>query len=389
MSKQVRSIQTPLPAGTPAPDPLFQRVSEILDRAQAAVARTIDTQMVIAYWHIGREIVEAIQGGEERAEYGQQVLQGLSTQLAKRYGRGYSVTTLRYIRLFYQAFASRIPEIQPMASQGEEPIHHMPCDESGESTQVQERQGFSPVLGWSHYRTLARVENPQERTFYEIKAEREGWSVTHLERQIHTCLFDRLLKSQDQAGVMDLARRGQVLERPLDVIKDPYVLDFMTLPEQPRIRESDLESALIDQLQAFLLELGKGFAFVARQKRLSFEDTNLFVDLVFYNCILKCYVLIDLKMGRLTHQDVGQIDGYVRLFDDQYLTEGDNPTIGLILCAERNEAVAKYSVLTEGKQIFAAKYLKVLPSEEELRQELQRERQRIDAAILPPLGDKN
>ena len=388
MTKKVRSVKPAAPAKAPATDPLFLRVSAILDHAQTAVARTINLEMVLAYWQIGREIVEAIQGGDARAPYGQQVLEGLSTQLAQRYGGGYSVTTLRYIRRFYQAFADRTPEVHQPVKMGGRPIQHMPCAEFTVQHQALEIKGFMPNLGWSHYRTLARIENPQERAFYEIEAEQGGWSVTHLERQIHTCLFSRLLKSQDQTGVLDLANRGQILERPLDIIKDPYVFDFMALPDQPQIRESDLESALINQLQAFLLELGKGFAFVARQKRLQFEDTDLFVDLVFYNCILKCYVLIDLKMGRLTHQDVGQIDGYVRLFDDQYLTEGDNPTIGLILCAERNEAVAKYSVLSEGKQIFASKYLKVLPSEEELRLELERERERFEVALRPTLEDE-
>jgi len=388
MTQKARSTKPTSPTTSLATDPLFLRVSEILDRAQTAVARTINIEMVLAYWHIGREIVEAIQGGEGRAEYGQQVMEGLSAMLAQRYGGGYSVTTLRYIRRFYQAFADRIPEAQPSVKMGGKAIQHMPCAEFEIHIQKLEIKGFMPNLGWSHYRTLARVENPQERDFYEVEAEQGGWSVTHLERQIHTCLFTRLLKSQDQGGVKDLANRGQILERPIDMIKDPYVFDFMALPDQPQLREADLEAALINQLQAFLLELGKGFAFVARQKRLQFDDTDLFVDLVFYNCILKCYVLIDLKMGRLTHQDVGQIDGYVRLFDDQYLTEGDNPTIGLILCAERNEAVAKYSVLSEGKQIFASKYLKVLPTEEELRLELERERDRFELAHRPNLGNR-
>jgi predicted nuclease of restriction endonuclease-like (RecB) superfamily len=388
MGKKPSAIQIPPQPGVAAAEPLFERVSAILDRAQAAVARTINSEMVLAYWHIGREIVEAIQGGEGRAEYGQQVMEGLSASLVQRYGRGFSVTTLRYIRQFYQAFANRNPTIQLVAVKCSGEIHHLPSDEFKDPLQPIERLGLSPALGWTHYRTLARIEDPQERAFYEIEAEREGWSVGHLERQIHTCLFARLLKSQDKTGVLDLANRGQVLERPLDAIKDPYVLDFMALPEQPRILETDLETALISQLQAFLLELGKGFAFVARQKRIAFEDTNLFVDLVFYNWILKCFVLIDLKMGRLTHQDVGQMDGYVRVFDDQHTAKGDNPTIGLILCAERNEAVAKYSVLNDRRRIFAAKYLKVLPTEEELRLELERERQRYESATHSSRGDQ-
>jgi len=200
--------------------------------------------------------------------------------------------------------------------------------------------GFSGRLSWSHYRTLTKVDHPAARAFYEIEAEREQWSVPDLERQIHTHLFARLLKRRNKAGVMDLATRGQVLERPVDALKHPYVLDFLDLPESHLLRESDIESAILEKLQQFLLELGKGFAFVARQKRISFDDDHFYVDLVFYNVVLKCHLLIDLKLGKLTHQDVGQMDSYVRLFDDQCTTKGDAPTIGLILCAQKNETVA-------------------------------------------------
>ncbi len=224
-----------------------------------------------------------------------------------------------------------------------------------------------------------KVENEAERLFYEVEAEKEQWSVPDLERQIHTLLFARLLKSRDKGGVMDLAARGQTVESPVDSLRDPYVLDFLNLPDGNLLHESDLEAAIIEKLQSFLLELGKGFAFVARQKRLSYDDQHFYVDLVFYNCILKCYLLVDLKIGKLTPQDVGQMDSYVRLFDDRYTTEGDNPTIGLILCAERNETVAKYSMLRESMQLFAAKYLTYLPTEEELRREIQRERRLIEA----------
>jgi predicted nuclease of restriction endonuclease-like (RecB) superfamily len=231
------------------------------------------------------------------------------------------------------------------------------------------------------------VEHMAERLFYEIEAEKGGWAVAHLERQIHTHLFARLLKSRDKAGVMDLATRGQVIERPADVLRNPYVLDFLDLPESHVLRESDLESAILEKLQHFLLELGKGFAFVARQRRIDFDGEHFYVDLVFYNCILKCYLLVDLKLGRLTHQDVGQMDSYVRLFDDQCTTEGDGPTIGLILCAEKNEAVARYSVLHASKQLFAAKYVTYLPTVEELQREIERERKLIEAGIAPPPGD--
>ena len=218
-----------------------------------------------------------------------------------------------------------------------------------------------------------------ERAFYEIEAELGDWSVPQLERQIHTHLLARLLESRNKAGVMDLATRGQVLERPVDAIKHPLVLDLLDLPESETLRERDLESAILSKLSHFLLELGKGFAFVARQKRLSFDHEHFYVDLVFYNVILKCYLLIDLKLGKLTHQDVGQMDSYVRLFDSQGRTEGDGPTIGLILCAEKNEAVARYSIRHENEQLFAAKYVTYLPSVEELERELAREKRSLES----------
>jgi predicted nuclease of restriction endonuclease-like (RecB) superfamily len=368
---------------------LFKRVARILDEARASAVRSVNSAMVLAYWQIGREIVETLQGGDPRAEYGERTVDELAARLSARYGRGFSSTNLRYIRQFYVVYADRSPSVRPAkpAAQATLEIHHKPCGESGAAsdglTAAIERpealEGFSPALSWSHYRALMAVENRSERSFYEIEAERSGWSVPQLQRQIHTLLFARLLKSRDREGVLELARSGHELSKPMDALKDPYVLDFLALPDGDALRESDLEAAIIGQLQGFLLELGKGFAFVARQKRLAFEDEHFYVDLVFYNTILKCYLLIDLKIGKLTHQDIGQIDSYVRMFDDQFTTDGDNPTIGLVLCAEKNEAMARYSVLNESKQIFAAKYVKVLPSEAELRRELERERRVFEA----------
>jgi predicted nuclease of restriction endonuclease-like (RecB) superfamily len=347
--------------------------------------------MVLAYWHIGREIVEHLQRGAVRADYGDQLLDTLAGQLSRRFGRGFSATNLKYFRLFYLAFADREPRIRHKASDESDArrrIRHKAGDVSAVLVDAVEPRailtGFSGRLSWSHYRTLIKVEHVAARRFYEIEAEREGWSVPHLERQIHTHLFARLWKSRDKAGVMDLATRGQVIERPADVLRSPYVLDFLDLPESHALRESDLESAILEKLQHFLLELGRGFAFVARQRRIDFDGEHFYVDLVFYNCILKCYLLVDLKLGRLTHQDVGQMDSYIRLFDDQCTTEGDSPTIGLILCAEKNEAVARYSVLHASKQLFAAKYVTYLPSVEELQREIERERRLIEARIEPP-----
>lgn len=247
--------------------------------------------------------------------------------------------------------------------------------------QVGVERGFSPNLGWSQYRTLMNVENQNERLFYEIEAENESWDVEHLKHQIHTFLFARLLKSRDKAGAMELASKGQKLASPADTIKNPYILDFLGLPDSDVLHESEIEKAIIDNLQSFLLELGKGFAFVGRQKRIQFDEAFFYIDLVFYNCVLKFYLLVDLKIGELTHQDVGQMDSYVRMFDDKYLTEGDNPTIGLILCAKKNETIARYSVLNDSKQLFASKYMLYLPTEEELRRELERERRLIEERV--------
>lgn len=377
-------------AGTRDLAALVARVVAIIEDARARVVRTVNSEMVLSYWHIGREIVEHVQRGEARAEYGKEVIEELSQHLQARIGRGYSTTNLRYFRAFYMAYRDRRPEIRHIGSGESErdagattprKIRHKRGGASLGELNPGPLNGFSPLLGWSHYRALMKVEPATARTFYEIEAERENWPVEHLERQIFTLLHLRLLKSRDKDGVMELARKGQTVERPADLMKSPVVLDFLGLAGGSALRETDVESAIISKLSQFLLELGKGFAFVARQKRITFEDQDFFVDLVFYNIILKCYLLVDLKLGKLTHQDVGQMDSYVRLFDAQGRTPSDGPTIGLILCAEKNEAMARYSILSEHKQLFAAKYVTYLPSEEELRQELERDRRIAEAVV--------
>jgi predicted nuclease of restriction endonuclease-like (RecB) superfamily len=372
----------------PQDSTLFDRVASILDQARANVVRAVNNQMIIAYWLIGREIVQELQSGDERAEYGKKVLEDLSTMLTEKYGKGFSATNLRYFRLFYQTYADRVPEIHHKpcdelgSSDGTRQIHHKPCDELENLSRSVENsegvQGFSPLLSWSHYRTLTKVENRNERLFYELEAEKEGWSVPDLQRQISTFLFARLLKSRDRAGLMELTRKGNSPKTPVDAIRDPYILDFLALPDSPGLHESGIEKAIISNLQSFLLELGKGFAFVGRQKRLQFEDDFFYIDLVFYNCILKCYLLIDLKIGELTHQDIGQMDSYVRMFDDKYITDSDSPTIGLILCSRKNETIVKYSALNNSKQLFASKYMLYLPTEEELKREIEHHRQLLE-----------
>lgn len=373
---------------------LFDKVVSILEQARANVVRIVNSNMIIAYWLIGKMLVEELQGGEERAEYGKKLIEELSESLNKKYGKGFSTSNLWYFRQFYLIYSDRKPVIlhklcgETTADEKlhkscgvlavkEKEIRRKPCDVLEDLSLAVGKndvsKGFSSVLSWSHYRALSKVENKNERLFYEIEAEKEGWSVPVLERQIHSFLFARLLKSKNKSGVLELAKKGQEIQKPEDAIKNPYVLDFLGLNHSKEFLESDIEQAVIDNLQSFILELGKGFAFVARQKRLQYDDEFYYVDLVFYNCILKCYMLIDLKIGKLTHKDVGQMDSYVRMYDDLFTAEDDNPTIGLILCAEKNEMVAKYSVLQDSKKLFAAKYMLYLPTEEEFRQELIKE----------------
>lgn len=356
---------------------LMDRVVSILEQARTNVVRAVNSNMVIAYWLIGREIVQELQQGDERAEYGKQVIENLSSQLTQRYGSGFSVTTLKYFRTFYLTYQNRIVEIgHPQGDQlADSQISRPLGDESV-------RSGFSSQLSWSHYRALMRVVKPEARDFYEREAIECCWDKRTLERQVHSQFYERMLKSQTPQQMVEMARQ-EIVPRPegVESLKNPYVLEFLGLPEVAALHEKQLEAAIITHLQTFLLELGKGFAFVARQKRMRFDDTDLYIDLVFYNCILKCYLLIDLKMGELSYRDVGQMDGYVRMFDDLYTAPDDNPTIGLILCDQKNEAVAKYSVLSDRKQIFASKYMLYLPTEEELQIELARERKLIEASL--------
>ena len=315
-----------------------------MSRNQAYTA--VNSAMVQAYWQIGRIIVEHEQNGSLRAEYGKAVLQGLSERLTEEFGKGFDTRNLRNMRSFYLAF----------------PI----------------RNALRTELTWTHYRALLRVENEDARKWYIEECIRSGWSSRQLERQISTLYYDRLLASRDKTPVIAEANE---LTKPLaaeDFIKDPYVLDFLDLKNYPALRESDLEQALIDKLQEFLLELGRGFCFMARQKLMRYEDEDFYLDLVFYHSILKCHVLIDLKIGKLTHGDVGQMDSYIRMFDALYKSEDDNPTIGIILCSQKNEAIVKYSVLNEAKQVFASKYQLTLPSAEELQREIEEERRRIE-----------
>jgi len=362
---------------------LFERIAGILESARGRVLRTVNHETVTTYWLIGREIVQALQGGEARAQYGNTLIADLSKHLAERYGAGFSTANLKNFRQFYLAYSDRPVAIaveigHPAGSQLAAPEGANPISYPAGSLLHPGPPGFHPNLSWSHYRALMRVENSAARQFYEAEAVHDNWSRRDLERQIGSLFYERLLASTDKTAMRTGVRQEPIPLTPLDMLKDPYVLEFLDLPQVPQLHESQLEQALIDKLQHFLLELGRGFSFVARQKRMRFDDKDFYVDLVFYNYLLKCFVLIDLKIGELTHQDIGQMDGYVRMYEAHAKVEGDNPTIGLILCSEKNAAVARYSVLSDNQQLFAAKYQFTLPSEAELQREIERERALIE-----------
>lgn len=383
MTDQLNDIQN---IGTPDGNSLFERVISILEQARSHVVTSVNSNMVLAYWLIGREIVQELQGGEERAEYGKQVVEALSGRLTAHYGRGFSAQTLWKYRLFYQVYADRFVILSPPGIECKQRGNISPPGiESTELPSAGDKspQGFSSQLSWSHYRALMRIKDENARLFYEQEAAECGWSKSQLERQIHSAYYDRIIANHGLEGLLPVERERLPGERlnPTQLLKTPMILEFLNLPDSPTLHEGKLEQAIIENLQAFLLELGKGFSFVARQKHIRFDGEDFFVDLVFYNYILKCFLLIDLKMEKLTHRDVGQMDGYVRLYEDQFKIPGDNPTIGLILCAEKSQAVARYSVLNEGRQIFASKYIQFLPTEEQLKLEIEKERRLIETAM--------
>ncbi len=323
---------------------LLHELRQLVLKARRQVTQTADAVQVQTYWDVGRHIVEFEQEGADRAEYGKRLLPTLARHLTAEFGRGFDVTNLRHMRAFYQAF----------------PI----------------RDALRRELSWTHYRTLLRLDTNPIRQWYMNESADQGWSTRALERQINTLYYERLLSSSDRKAVESEANTASsaLAKDPREFVRDPVLLEFLGLSDGGRLLEADLERALLNNLQAFLLELGKGFAFVARQLRISSESKDFFVDLVFYNYLLKCFVLFDLKSGELTHQDIGQMDMYVRIVDDLKRGPDDNPTVGIILCTHKDASVVRYSVLHENEQLFATKYKLVLPSEEELRAELDRER---------------
>lgn len=330
---------------------VYRDIKNIILEARNKIYKTVNFTMVLAYWETGKRIVEEEQQGEERAGYGEYLIKELAKKLTQEFGKGFNKRNLWYMKSFYLNF----PKVNALRSE----------------------------LTWTHYRMLLRVEKPEARNFYMIESINNNWRTRDLERQICSLLYERIALSKNKEKVKELSTEGQVLREPADIIKDPYVLEFLGLRENRDYLEKDLEQGLIDKLQEFLLELGKGFAFVARQKRITLDGDHFYIDLVFYNYILKCFLLIDLKIGKLTHQDIGQMDFYVRYYEKELKPEGDNPTIGLILCADKNETMIKYTVLEDKKQIFASKYKLYFPTEEELKEELEQQRNILQ------LEDKN
>jgi probable cytoplasmic protein len=322
-------------------DSIYKEIKSILEQARNKVYKVANSTMVEAYWNIGRVIVEK-QGGNNKAEYGTALIKNLSKKMTKEFGKGFTVANLKNMRQFYLIF--------------------------------QKSYALRSELTWTHYRLLMRVENENARNFYIEECIKSNWSTRQLERQITTLFYERLLSSKDKEKVSkEIFKLEPQIKKAEDIIKDPYILEFLGLPENTNFLEKNLEQALIDHLQKFLLELGRGFSFVARQKRITFDGRHFYIDLVFYNYLLKCFVLIDLKVGDLTHQDLGQMQMYVHYFEEEMMNEGDNPPIGIVLCADKSDSIVKYTLSKNETQVFASKYKAYLPSEEELLSEIKKE----------------
>jgi len=365
--------------GTTLPERLLPQIRELIAASRQAAARAVNFLQVATNFEIGRVIVEHEQQGARRAGYGQALISRLSAALTAEFGKGYSSSNLEYMRRFYIVYSDRDVETGQTVS-GHFAGAEKSQTSSGESLPVPVSRtalsGGEPPdttrpfpLSWSHYVFLLGIDNSEERSFYELESAAQGWSLRELRRQFDTSLYERLALSRDKDEVRALSRQGQVLTRPEDLLKSPYVLEFLGIDERARYSETDLESRIIDKLESFLLELGKGFLFEARQKRFTFGDEHFFVDLVFYNRLLRCYVLVDLKIGKLTHQDLGQMQMYVNYFDRFVRVEGEQPTVGIVLCKKKNDALVEIT-LPDDAAVYASEYRLYLPSKEELRSKL-------------------
>lgn len=355
-----------MPVAGNAESTLFANIRTLIESARHTVARGVDLVQVHTNFEIGRHIVEFEQQGVERAHYGDALLGLLADGLTAEFGRGFGRSNIAYCRSFYLAYRERMPIVQTASGQLAPLVGTAPF-QIGQTASGQLDRPFS--LSWSHYVFLLGIKNADERSFYEIESSHQNWTLRELRRQFQSGLYERLALSRDQDGIRQLAQEGQIVSQPKDLLKEPLVLEFLGLSEQARFSESDLEAAIIHQIEHFLLELGKGFLFEARQKRFSFDDDHFFVDLVFYNRLLRCYVLIDLKLGKLTHQDLGQMQMYVNYFDRHVKTDAEAATVGIVLCKKKHEALVEIT-LPKDANIHAREYQLYLPSKEELQQKL-------------------
>ena len=335
MSKELTNIED-----------LYSKVSILLEKSRINLRKTVNTFMVSTYFEVGKLIVEEEQNGEERAKYGKNIIENLSKKLTKEYGKGFSRRNLEYMRKFYSAYS------------------------------ITQTASAEFKLSFSHYLILMRMENIEERNFYEIEAVNNDWSLAELQRQFNSALYERLVLSRDKEKVKELSLEGQIIEKPKDLIKDPYILEFLGLEENPNYSENDLETAIINHLEKFIMELGKGFLFQGRQVRFSFEEEHFFVDLVFYNRILKCFVLIDLKIGKLKHQDIGQMQMYVNYYDRNVKLADENKTIGIIICNDKKDTLVEMTLPKDNEQIFASKYSMILPSKDDFMKIVQEEKEK-------------
>ena len=350
---------------------LADRIIALIEEARGKVAKAANVALVYAYYEVGRMIVEDEQGGKKRAEYGKAQLATLSRRLTDRFGRGWSADNLERMRKFFLMYSSstEISANQLRKSAGTDrgkeirkPVAEIQVDSRNPVRYIPKF-----TLSWSHYLVLMRIENPAERRFYEIEATENGWDLDELKRQFKSSLYERLALSRDKKGVLELSKRGQVVSKPEDVIKDPYVLEFLGLEEKERYSETELESRIIEHVEQFILEMGKGFIRVGRQVRFTFQEKHFRVDLVFYNRILRCFVLVDLKTGELTHGDIGQMMMYVNYYDRKVKLQEENPSIGILLCADKDDAIVEMTLPKGRHRIFASKYLTILPDKETLR----------------------
>ena len=341
-------------------DALFEKISKLIDEAHRHVKTTVNTAMAYTYYGVGKYIIEDEQQGEKRAAYGKAVLKNLSVRLTDKYGKGWSVATLKNAKKFYSVYSEMTNSVCLIESKKAKHCLSNSKHEAGNlNTENISRPLFT--LSWSHYLILMRIENADERNFYEIECHQQNWSFRELQRQYASSLYERLVLSRDKNEVMRLAKEGQTVEKPLDIIKNPITLEFLGLKPDSVYSESKLENAIISKMQQFLLELGKGFLFEARQKRFTFEEQHFFVDLVFYNRLLQCYVLIDLKIDKLTHQDLGQMQMYVNYYDRYVKQDFEKPTIGILLCKEKNDALVELT-LPKDANIYASAYQLYLPN---------------------------